>query len=161
MFTSRRRLKLVYDIVTYGVITAMAVFSLAPLLWAFLTSLKAPSDIITATLHYLPPRPTLYNYITLWEKSAFPRLIINSAVVATITTFVCLLLGSLAAYSISRYRFRGRGGLMVFLLAIRMFPFVLVLVPIFIMLRKMQLLDTRRGWRSPTPRSSCRCASGC
>jgi multiple sugar transport system permease protein len=69
----------------------------------------------------------------------------NSAIVTAMTVLMSLTIGTVAAYSISRYRFRGRNGLMVFYLVIRMFPFTLLLIPLFIMLRNLSLFDTHFG----------------
>ncbi len=145
MTHSLRRTKLALDLAAGLVVLLAVLFALFPLVWTALTSLKAETDIVTRTLQYVPRRVTFENYVTLWRRSEFPRLMFNSAVVTGITVVVCLLLGLLAAYGISRYRFRGRQGLLVFYLVIRMFPFVLLLVPLFIMLRGLGLLDSRVG----------------
>lgn len=142
---SLRRTNRALDLAAGLIVALIVVFALFPLVWTFLTSLKAEEDIVTRTLQYLPRRVTFDNYVTLWRRSEFPRLMANSAIVTGLTVVVCLLLGLLAAYGISRYRFRGRQGLLVFYLVIRMFPFVLLLVPLFIMLRGLGLLDSRVG----------------
>lgn len=144
-FKSKRRQDMVLNMVSYLVVVVMMIFALFPLAWTFITSLKVERDIVTATLHYIPPEVTFDNYTTLWRRSSFPRLMANSSVVTSITMVVCLLIGTLAAYSISRYRFRGRSPLLIFYLVIRMFPFVLLLVPLFIMMRSLNLLDSRVG----------------
>jgi multiple sugar transport system permease protein len=110
-----------------------------------ITSFKLESDIVTAHIQYIPHHFTFENYSKIWHRSGFPRLITNSALVTAMTVVVCLLFGVLAAYSISRYHFRGRTGLLLFYLVIRMFPFVLLLIPLFIMLRSIGLLDSRVG----------------
>src|SRR5438876_7449347 len=107
MVSSYRTQKLL-DIVTYLIIGFIVVFALAPVAWMFITSLKSEQDILTNQLQYLPARVTFENYVNIWNRSGFPTLITNSAVVTTITLVVCLTLGSLAAYSFSRDNFRGR-----------------------------------------------------
>ena len=69
----------------------------------------------------------------------------NSAVTTGLTVSFCLLAGTFAAYSISRYRFRGRGGMLTFYLLVRMFPVVLMLLPLYIMLRTIGLIDSLFG----------------
>ena len=145
MLTSSHRINLALNLLTYVVVGIVTLFSIFPLAWALLTSIKLEENIVTSTIQYFPQQVTFDNYITLWRRSDFPRLMANSAIVTAMTVFTCLLFGLLAAYSISRYRFRGRQGLLIFYLVIRMFPFVLLLVPLFIMLRRLHLLDSRLG----------------
>lgn len=145
MLRSQRQTNLLLNILSYWIVGAVTVFALFPLAWTFTTSFKLEEDIVTPTLQYIPREVTFDNYVTLWRRSEFPRLMTNSAIVTAMTMVVCLLLGMLAAYSISRYRFRGRNRILIFYLVIRMFPFVLLLVPLFVMLRELKLLDSRIG----------------
>lgn len=133
------------DIVTYAFVIAVVLFALFPIAWTFLTSLKPSEDIITATLQYIPQRITFENYANIWNRSNFPTLITNSAITTTLTLIICITLGSLAAYGFSRYRFRGRNSLLLFYLVIRMFPVVLLIIPLFIVMRNLRLLDTQIG----------------
>lgn len=145
MFKSRRRTNRLLDSITYAILAFAILFALGPLLWAALTSVKREQDIVTAHIQYFPRHLTLRNYTTLWHRSGFPRLIANSAIVTALTVLICLLFGTFAAYSISRYRFRGRNQLLLFFLISRMFPVVLLLIPLFVMLRRVGLLDSHFG----------------
>lgn len=142
---SQRRLDRIFDALTAALVLVVISFCLFPLLWTLLTSLKLEQDIVTPTLQYLPRAITLDNYVTLWRQSGFPTLVVNSVLVTSMTGVICLSIGTLAAYSISRYRFRGRSQLLIFYLVIRMFPVVLMIIPLFIMMRNLGLLDTRVG----------------
>src|SRR5215207_2429407 len=145
IFRSQRRINRTMDAVAYAIVGVITVFAFFPLAWTLLTSFKLEEDIVTERMQYIPDAVTFDNYTTLWQRSGFPRLMTNSAVVTVLTVVICMIFGALAAYSISRYRFRGRSFLLVFYLVIRMFPFVLLLVPLFIMLRELHLLDSRVG----------------
>ena len=142
---SQRHLDRVFDAITAILVLGIVSFCLFPLLWTLLTSLKLEQDIVTPTLQYLPRTITFDNYVTLWQQSSFPTLVANSVVVTSMTGIICLTIGTLAAYSISRYRFRGRTQLLIFYLVIRMFPVVLMIIPLFIMMRNLGLLDSRVG----------------
>ena len=120
-------------------------FTLFPIAWTAATSLKREQDIVTSEIQYLPRRPTLDNYITLLNRSGYLAMFRNSALTTVLTVLLCLTVGTLAAYSISRYRFRGRSAMLTFYLVVRMFPAVLLLLPLFIMLRTVGLLDTLFG----------------
>ncbi len=145
MFTSHRRATRFLDGMTYLVLTGITVFAIAPIVWTLITSLKPEPDIISAKLQYLPQHLTFANYTTIWRRSGFAHLIANSAIVSVLTVAICLLFGSFAAYSVSRYRFPGRSQLLIFFLVSRMFPVVLLLIPLFIMLRRVGLLDSYLG----------------
>jgi multiple sugar transport system permease protein len=142
---SSRRTQILLDLITYLIIGFIVVFALAPIVWMFITSLKAEQDILTNDLQYLPSRVTFENYVNIWNRSGFPTLITNSAIVTAITLVICLTLGSMAAYGFSRAKFRGRNQLMLLYLVVRMFPVVLLIIPLFIMMRNLKLLDSTFG----------------
>ena len=145
MLRSRRQSRQFYDALAHVVLLIAFVFAVFPILWTLLTSLKPDADIVTQQIQYIPLRPTLQNYATLWSQAGFPTMFVNSTVVTVLTVLVCLFVGISGAYSLSRYRFRGRGQVLLFYLVIRMFPAVLLLLPIFIALRVLGLYDTHAG----------------
>jgi multiple sugar transport system permease protein len=142
---SRRQTQRLYDLLAYVVLLVAFVFAVFPIVWTLLTSLKPQADIVTAQIQYLPAHPSLDNYVTLWGQAGFVSMFFNSAVVTSLTVLVCLAVGISGAYSLSRYRFRGRGQVLLGYLVIRMFPAVLLLLPIFIALRVLGLYDTHAG----------------
>jgi multiple sugar transport system permease protein len=141
----RNKNDIFFDILTYLIVIIVLIFALFPFFWTFITSLKPEADIITTELHYLPRRVTLENYVNILNRSNFPPLIVNSTITTALTLVICMALGTLAAYAISRYRFRWRDRLLLLYLVIRMFPVVLLIIPLFIMLRNLKLLDTQLG----------------
>ncbi|MEO8883330.1 MAG: carbohydrate ABC transporter permease [Devosia sp.] len=145
MAGTRYRGDLAINVLTYMVLIGLAIFCVGPVLWTLLTSFKVPSDIITANIVYLPTQFTLQNYVDLWSQSNYPTLIINSLIVTTLTVIICLLTGTIAAYAFSRFSFTGRTQLMLSYLVVRMFPAVLMIIPLFILLRNVGLLDNRLG----------------
>lgn len=145
MFGTQRRNQWLLDILTYALVIVVVVFAVFPLVWTLLTSLKVEADIVTKDLQYIPRRITFENYFNLWDRSGFRNLIVNSVIVTVLTLVVCMLVGSLSAYAFSRYQFRGRSQLLLFYLVIRMFPVVLMIIPLFIIMRDLHLLDTRHG----------------
>ena len=144
-FGSLKRTRRFYDILATIVVLAVVTFAIGPIVWTVLTSLKTEGEIVSRDFRWLPTSLSLENYVTLWERSGYPHLLRNSAIVTGITVLMSLTIGTVAAYSISRYRFRGRSSLMIFYLVIRMFPFTLLLIPLFIMLRNLRLFDTHFG----------------
>ncbi len=144
-FGSMKRSKLMCDGLSTTITILAVIFAMAPIIWTLLTSFKLESDIVSSTLRYVPQELTFQNYLTLWQRTDYPRLLMNSAIVTVMTVGMSLTIGTIASYSISRYRFKGRNGLMLFYLVIRMFPFTLLLIPLFILLRSLGLFDTYFG----------------
>ena len=135
--------KRIADILAYLLVLAIVTFAIFPIVWTFLVSLKPEEDIVTATLSYIPRRITFENYVAIWTRSNFPTLIANSAVVTAITVSLCTVVGVLASYAVSRFRFAGRRELMMFYLVVRMFPAVMIIIPLFVIMRSIGLLDSR------------------
>ncbi len=124
---------------------SVVAFCVLPILWTFLISIKPEEEITTATLTYLPQHPNFDSYVAIWTRSNFPILISNSLVTTTLTVLICASIGSLAAYAVSRTRFAGRRQIMMLYLGVRMFPAVMIVIPLFITLRQIGLLDSRFG----------------
>ena len=143
--SSHKLTQRVYDGIAYVIVFIMLMFVLFPLVWTALTSVKLESDIVTNEMVYIPKTITFEHYVTLWNRSGVTTMFRNSALTTTVTVLTCLLVGTFAAYSISRYRFKGRGAILTFYLLIRMFPVVLMLLPLYIMLRGLGLMDTIWG----------------
>src|SRR5215211_7287846 len=133
-FKSQARTKRMFDVAAGIVVVLVVAFAMAPIVWTLLTSFKTESQIVSEKMNYLPSTLTFENYSTLWRRSGYPHLLKNSAIVTGLTVLLSLTIGILGGYGISRYRFHGRSVLMIFFLVIRMFPFTLMLIPLFILL---------------------------
>ncbi len=138
----RRRLT---DVLVWLAGLAITIFAIFPIVWALLTSLKKEEAIITTVMQYIPKEITFQNYVDIWTRSNFPILLTNSAITTAMTVVICATLGTLASYAIARFQFRGRRELMLFYLVIRMFPAVMIIIPLFILMRNVGLLDSRLG----------------
>jgi len=127
------------------ILTVMVVaMATLPLAWILLTSFTPEAEIIEGPA-YVPTTLTPDNYTTVWRRGDFPELMFNSLVVAGLTVALSMTVAPLAAYSLSRHRFRGRTWVLILFLSIRMFPFVLMLIPAYMILRDLGLLDNRLG----------------
>ncbi|MDO5144514.1 MAG: carbohydrate ABC transporter permease [bacterium] len=123
-------------------LTLFMIFLLFPFYEMLITSLK-PGENIEANLASLwPANATLEAYRTRLASPAFMRPMLNSLIVAVITVTVSLTVSTLAAYSFSRFRFAGRKLLMIIFLMNNMFPTVLLLIPLYTIMRKVSLLYT-------------------
>jgi multiple sugar transport system permease protein len=112
-----------------------------PVIMLFLTSIKTELDALA-----FPPKwifkPTYKNYVQIFQPSPFLRYILNILIVASLNTFVVLALGSLAAYGLARFKFKGVKNLAFWILSIRMMPPVAAIIPLYIIMKNLRLLDT-------------------
>ena len=119
-------------------------FLLFPFYWTLVTSLKTTTEFNEAVMTYWPKQVTFDAYVNMFTNANqnFPKNMLNSLVVAVLTMLVSLTVSTLAAYSFSRFRFKGRKALMVVFLTNNMFPTVLLLIPLFTIMRQINLLYT-------------------
>lgn len=126
-------------------ILVIIVFALAPYVWMVLTSIKPDADISAFPIRYLPSAVTFDHYVELIAHTSFAENLLNSLIVAVGAVLVGLAASVPAAYAFSRFRFRGRRLLMTQFLVINMFPVVLLIIPLFVLMRSLGLLDTFVG----------------
>lgn len=123
------------------VLGAAAFIGLIPFLLVFVTSIKPPRDAIA-----MPPRwifiPTLVNYAALLGNTGFMKTIANSLIIATTATVFSTVIGILAGYAFTRFRFRGSGVISYFILFLRLVPPVAFIIPYFLIWKTLGLSDT-------------------
>ncbi|MDR7486603.1 MAG: carbohydrate ABC transporter permease [Armatimonadota bacterium] len=129
----------------YGFAGLVGVFVFFPFVWMVLTSLKTETEALRIPVVWLPDRPTLAAYVTMWLRKNYATYFFNSTVVSLTTAVISTLLGAMAGYGFSRFALRGRGFLMGFVLTTQMLPGVLVVGPYFRILSAVGLYDTRTG----------------
>ncbi|MCJ7874357.1 carbohydrate ABC transporter permease [Marinovum sp. 2_MG-2023] len=116
------------------------IFTLSPYLWMALTSVTQESKLFTEGPSLAGA--TLENYLRLFRTVGFGANLLDSFIVAGGTVIVGLALSVPAAYAFSRFRFKGRRLLMLQFLVINMFPLVLLILPLFILMKTLGLVDT-------------------
>jgi multiple sugar transport system permease protein len=142
-----RRGKLVRAVLLYGLLLLISAFFVAPLLWMISTSLKAPSEYFTADVRWVPRNPTLQHYQQLLDPSesaqAPVRLwFLNSLIISTTVTILTVAVDALAAYAYARMDFPGRGLLFSLLLLTLFLPPLMFLIPNFITVYNLGLLNS-------------------
>lgn len=129
---------------TWLLLLAAILYTLFPIFWLILTSLKTPRDIFA-----VPPKliftPTLANYLYNFEQNQLGLYFFNSVVISLSAMLVSLVVGSLAAYGFLRFHFRGGATLFFLALATRMAPHVALILPLFVMLNAVGITNTRFG----------------
>ena len=134
---------------TIVLISIICLFSLFPLFWMISTSLKPANEIFTPNPSYVPKNMTLSGYITMFTVNSrtvnFLGWAKNSAICAFFTSIFGLIVASLGGYGMSRFRFRGRMPLGYFILIVQVIPGSLLVVPLFIILSELKLLNSFLG----------------
>lgn len=124
----------------YLAVVVIVVVAVFPFYYAVLTSFKTGTQIFSIT--YWPQSFNFANYVTVMKSGTFPRNILNSVFVASLTVAFSLLLAVTASYALSRVRFRGRGLLLMTILAVSMFPQIAVLAGLFELVRAIGVYNT-------------------
>ncbi|PNR92510.1 sugar ABC transporter permease [Petrotoga sp. 9PWA.NaAc.5.4] len=132
----------IFRIFDYIIAIVLVLFSIFPILWLLLTSLKPTSEIYSWPIKYFPSKPTFQNYINLLQRGDFGRYFLNSVIVSGSATILILITGTLAAYSFARINFKGKRTLMMIILALLLFPSVAVVPPLFLIFRNLGLINT-------------------
>lgn len=139
------------EFMLYVAVFLLVVAVLSPYLWLFISSISTKSDLTKIPLSFFPPRPNFESYIRLFAGGAgatdaasqFKQAALNSLIVALLVTFVSVFVGSLAAYCLVRFRFRGRGLVSFSVIAPQLLPPIALVIPLYLIIRKLGLLDTR------------------
>ena len=149
--TTARRVRVV---LRYSVMVLCAAALVGPFLWMVLASLKTDADIRTLPPSIVPNPITGENYQRVVDSFPFWRFARNSLLVSVVSTALQLVTASTAAYAFARIDFKGRGVVFGFYLATMMIPLQVIIVPLFIEMRNLHLVDTYAGLLLPTIVSS-------
>ena len=116
--------------------------ALGPIVWIFRMSIITNGEITASTPTVIPQTLTLEHYQTIFTDPTFLRSILNSVIIAGLTTAICLSLGSLAAYAIARLRFRFKSSFLTLILALAFFPQVAIIGPLFLIFSSAGIVNT-------------------
>lgn len=121
-----------------------------PFFWMAVTSLKTPPEIQRVPLSIAPDNWLNFaNYVEVFRKEPFLRYLLNSAIVATVAAVSSVVVSSLAGFGFAKYRFPGRDVFFLAIVGILMVPFQSVVVPLYVWMNELGLLDTYAGIVAP------------
>lgn len=123
----------------------VSVIAIYPVLRVVTVSLRPGDRLLSTSLAIVPEDATLQNYITILTEKDFLLWVWNSAIITASTAIIGVILASTAAYAFSRWRFPGRTAGLIFLLATQMIPAAMLMVPLFILAVRLELIGTYRG----------------
>lgn len=130
--------------ILYGLSVLIALYSILPFVWVFMTALKSPEQIYNMN-QIIPTYITLDNFKQVLFQSNFVRYFLNSAYISVIVTVVSMVFAVMAAYGFCRYHIHGADSLKMGILFTRMFPGVLLSIPYYVIMKKVGLIDTHAG----------------
>jgi multiple sugar transport system permease protein len=127
---------------TYAALGLAAVFTFFPIYWMLATSLRPDSEVFAFPPALLPQTFTWEHYQNFVRNPQLLRYLGNSVLVASVTAAASLIISTYAAYAFSKFRFTGRRSLMFLVLSAQMFPQALLLITLYLMFSRLQLLNT-------------------
>ena len=133
------------SLVVYALLFLGLVAMVGPFLWMVLGSFKPQGEFMRLPPTWFPAAPTLDNYERLIERLDFPRYFFNSALIASVVTVANLVFASMLGYALAKLRFRGKGVIMALVISTLMLPGAATLIPVFVLMSKLELVNTYPG----------------
>lgn len=133
--------KLVKVLTCYIPLLVVTLVTVFPFYWFLNTSFKKESTILELPIRYLPTPFTVENYVFMLKSMGFDRYFLNSLIVSGLTTLFVIIIAIMGGYAISRYKFHGKKSIFGLLLLTQMLPGVIILIPLFTIFNKLQLIN--------------------
>ena len=129
-----------YRIFFWASLILIGLFVIFPLYWMVNTALKSPMEVLSP--HLWPENPTLKNFIGVFHNEEIITYFKNSFIVSTVTSILATFVAAYAAYSFSKYRYKGRMSFMLLILVSKMFPYAVLLLSIYLMMQTLGMQDS-------------------
>ncbi|HLK16968.1 MAG TPA: carbohydrate ABC transporter permease [Fimbriimonadaceae bacterium] len=126
----------------YAVLVGLGALCLMPLLWTLSIALKSSEEYAREPGRLIPRHPAWDNFAKAWTELPFGHFVVNTVLVAAISTAAQVVVSSLVAYGFARFRFRGRGLTFGMMLATMMLPHHVTMIPVFLIWRALHGIDT-------------------
>jgi multiple sugar transport system permease protein len=133
------------NVIVFCALLAIACVTLLPFYWMLSSSLRTTENMFSVPIQWIPDPINWMSYIRAWRAQDFGRYFFNSGVVAIAITLGNLLLCSLAGYSLSKFRYRGRGLSFILILSTMMLPLEVTMVPLFLIIKELDWANSFQG----------------
>lgn len=143
------------NLLFYIGIVVLICLVVGPFVWMFISSISPQVELSATPPHWWPQNPTLFRYRALFDKAVganipagvdkFLKGLTNSLVVSTLTTLICVVTGTMAAYVLARMNIPGKNKFMLGILSSQMLPVVVIIIPLYLMMQKLDMMDSLRG----------------
>lgn len=145
MISGSRRLTLGQRLILYGILAVLVLAATFPFYWMLLTSLKTGRAVFDTSQVLLAQGLTLQNYVDLFRTTAIMRWVWITAALAAASTVIALVIGILAAYSITDFQYRGRRFISFAVFLSYVIPQAMLFIPLFLLLNAIHLVNTFLG----------------
>ena len=132
-------------ILVYLVIFCYLMVAVFPLYWMIVTGIKTNAEVYSDKPTYIPKHPTLENFKVIIQGRPTLYYFRNTMIIALVTTFICISIGTIAAFGFARYKYRGSAFIMFCILAVRIFPPISLVIPLYLMVSRLGLIDNLLG----------------
>jgi multiple sugar transport system permease protein len=129
----------------YAILIIASLFVLIPTLWMLSTALKPAAETMVTPPKWIPKHITFHSFTSIWKDYPFTSYFINSTIIVSISTLVSIVFSALAGYGVTRFKFKGKGTFLTFLLITQMFPSIMLLIPFYQVLKSLHLINTYWG----------------
>jgi multiple sugar transport system permease protein len=130
--------------------SVLAGIVMVPFFWMIITSLKDKGAMLTVPVEWIPTAPNLLSFDKVIHLFRFDTALLNSGIVSILATVITILSAAMAAYGFAKIEFRGREGLFRIYLATMMIPFQVVLIPLFLVMKELGLINSFAGLVIPS-----------
>ena len=137
-----RKPTLTKRIIIYLILVAVMIMINLPFLWMVITSFKTEKEVFSWPIKFYPTLFSFENYEGAFSLMPLTRLLLNTLFIAGSVTVLQLILNSLAAYGLSRFKFKGRDVIFIILIGTLMIPREVIIIPLYIIINSMGLVDT-------------------
>ncbi|HEX8078546.1 MAG TPA: sugar ABC transporter permease [Chthoniobacterales bacterium] len=145
MRKSRATIDTLRPALSYLALAVFALFAIYPIVQIVTIALRPGDQLLSTSLSPIPKGATLANFRVLLTETLFLRWVANSTIIALAVTATGVVLASTAGYALSRFRFTGRGSMLNGLLVTQMFPATMLLLPLYLILIKLSLINSYLG----------------
>jgi ABC-type glycerol-3-phosphate transport system permease component len=142
---TKRQRKICVAIAAYGVVFIALIFFMLPMVWIFYCSFRTQASIFTGEVLAPLKAFTLDNYKTIFSVTDYPTYFLNSFKIASAVALLALVCSIAGAYGLSRFKIKWKNAIILGIFSTQMFPQVLLIVPMYLIVFKLQLLDTVIG----------------
>lgn len=131
--------------IVHMILAVLGIVMIFPFFWMISCAFRRPNELLTSPPKLLPANPTIDSFIHVLLETEVPRYFMNSVIIATTATVLCIIVAIPAAYSFARHEYRGKNLVMIGILLCNMIPQVSTLIPLYQALDKLGLIDSYMG----------------
>jgi arabinogalactan oligomer/maltooligosaccharide transport system permease protein len=132
-------------LLSHGVLWIAVIIAVFPVSRIITISLRPGNRLLSSDMSLIPPDASFENYVAIFTQKPFLQWIYNSFIITVATSLIGVILSATAAYAFSRYRFPGRKSGLLFLMMTQMIPAAMLILPIYLILTQLSLLNTYAG----------------